>query len=117
MSDFLIDSCIEYDYNFETQEEIETIDEDCTPPDTIQLELSTYGTYLYMELAEKTPLCIERGKWYFGEDLSNFIIASDYDDDEFSVSISNLTNKGMTMTIVKEDDEEVYTGIYTWEKR
>lgn len=117
LSDFLIDSCIEYDYNFETQEEIETIDEDCTPPDTIQLELSTYGTYLYMELAEKTPLCIERGKWYFGEDLSNFIIASDYDDDEFSVSISNLTNKGMTMTIVKEDDEEVYTGIYTWEKR
>ena len=115
LSDLLIESCIEYDYNFETQEEIKTLYEDCTPPDTIQLELTTYGTYLYMELVEKTPLYIERGKWILGEDLSDVLIVSDYD--EFPVSISNLTNNGMTMTIVDDDDGSVYTGIYTWEKR
>jgi hypothetical protein len=116
LNDLLIESCVDYSYNYETQEEIKIIDEDCTSADTIQLELSTYGTYLYMELTQKTPLYIEQGNWSFNVDESKISI-NDPDGESFIVTISNLSESGMKMTIVDEEDGDDFTGIYVWEKR
>lgn len=111
-----LDHCIDYEYNFDTGEVIETVDEDCTPADKIQLELSTYGTYLFMQLAQSTPLYIEKGTWAFNEDETMVTVGGP--DGTFDVSISNLTDSGMTMSIEEEDEDgSVYTASYVWAKQ
>lgn len=111
-----LDPCIDYEYNSETGEETEVVDQDCTPLDAIQLELSTYGTYLFMQLSENSPLYIEKGTWAFNEDETKVTIGGP--DGDFTVSISNLTESGMTMTIEEEEDDgTLYTATFVWEKQ
>lgn len=113
---FLNDSCIGYDYNFETGEEIEFTIEDCTPPDTVQLELSTFGTYLFMDLYQNTPLYIEQGTWAFNED-GNSITVGGPDNYFFVVDITELSESGMTMSITEEEDGYEYSASWVWTKQ
>jgi hypothetical protein len=69
-----------------------------------------------MELTQKTPLYIEQGNWSFNEDESKISVNAP-DGESFIVTISDLSESGMKMTIVDEEDGDDYTGIYVWEKR
>lgn len=111
LEDFFLDSCIEYDYNYETGEETEYVDENCIPADELILELSTFGTYLFMELAQNTPIYIEAGEWSLSSDETSLKV-TDPEGEIFVVSITQISNEGWTMTI--EDDEDLQT--INWEK-
>lgn len=85
--------------------------ENCEPTDAIQLEITTYGTFLYMELTKNTPHYIEGGKWKIMEDEKSVIITGT--DGDFLATISDLSETGFKMFMSDSVDGETYT----WSKQ
>ena len=110
--------CIDYSYDHTTGEETETINEDCTPLDSIQLELSTFGTYLFMQFSDNSPYYIEAGKWAWTNDEQTEIIVTTPSGETFDVVLTQITDSSFIMNIEElDDDGELYSAAYTWSKQ
>lgn len=112
LSSWLEDYC-RYDYyNPETGEWEDTIDEDCTIPSGIQVNISTFGTYVFITLdAAGSPLTVDVGTWdWIDAAQTQFEV-----DGEQIFTITSLTTTNWAINATDEVGGFSFTQSYEWE--
>ena len=100
---------------------IEVLDPDCTPAASAKLVISTFGTYIYMALAEDESLTeVVMGNWEWGnEDQTAFNVTGGPGDAlNSSAIINSITDTQLSFTFigVTYDDDEPRDETYIFTK-
>ena len=95
----LLSYCEVENYNPDTGESTYSIDPDCIPPTTFQVNLSTFGTYVTMVLDDSgSPLQVETGIWdWTNSEQTEFVV-----DDDWTGTISTLSLSTWEFSSVEE---------------